>query len=299
MRETQQLTISPLPVCKIFKEALRFPLGQNRQFWIWVVILCLLSFVITRAGNYFVFTMLADLPIKGRISISAVLGGLGNGLVFTLLATTCHRMILLKEQQNRWTDIFRWSHRETRFFIWSFLIYIGAMFILFHSIFIGLPDLLKDGINSVKYYLMFMDYSLLDWLIPKTWIPTMWSFIFVMGVFLMKYLTLLYTASRISLIMPAIAIDEKPILFSVWNLSKGNGWRLAFLTTIPLIVYFLGGTILNLVIMPSPLSWIPAILGSVLFVFWGILEAALVSEVYKDLRSRRQVSSLASNFDLS
>ncbi len=299
MQKAQQLTIRPLPVSKIFKKALRFPFCQNQQFWIWVVILCLASFVITRAGNYFILTMLSDLPVKGRIGVSTLLGGLESGLVFTLLALSFHRMILLEEKYERWTDFFRWSHRETRFFMWSFLIYLGAMFVLLHSIFIGSPSFLESGIESVRDYLVFMDYSLLEWLIPKTWIPTMWSFIFGMGVSLVKFFIFLYTASRVSLLLPAIAIDAKPTLFSAWNLSRENGWRLVFLTTIPLIAYHLGGSILNAVTMPFPLYWIPGIIGSAWFVFWIILEAAILSEVYKELRSRRQAPSLAPHFDLS
>ncbi len=115
----------------------------------------------------------------------------------------------------------------------------------------------------------------------------MWSFIFGIGVPLIKFFLFLYAASRVSLILPIIAIDEKPTLFSVWNLSQENGWRLVFLTTIPLIVYYLGGSILNGVTMPFPLYWIPGIVGSAWFVFWGIMEVALLSEVYKEFRSRR------------
>ena len=183
--------------------------------------------------------------------------------------------------------------------MWSFHIYLGAMFVLFHSIFIGLPDFLKEGIDTVKYYLMFMDYSLLDWLIPKTWIPTMWSFIFGIGVPLIKFFFFLYTASRVSLLLPVISIDAKPPLFRVWNLSQENGWRLVFLATIPLIPYYLGGLILNGATMIFPFYWILGIVGIAWFVFWMILEAAILSEVYKELSVRRQVPSLTPHFDFS
>lgn len=291
MEETQQFKSAPLPVAKIFKEALKFPFHQTRQFWIWVLILCLISFAISQAQHY-IWPMLRDLPlsIKGWIGVSTVLGGLGNGLAFTLLAITCHRMILLEEQHERWVDFFRWSHRETRFFIWSYLIYLGAMVILLHPIFMGWPNFLQTGIDTVMHYLIFMDYFLIEWLIPVAWIKKMWIYVFTMGIPLIEYFLFLYVLSRVSLALPATAIDEKSTFSWAWDRSKGNGWRLTFLTTLPIIVYVLGGSSLNMVdFMPPPLFWIPEIIGSVLYVFWGMLEAALLSEAYKEFRLQHQV----------
>ncbi len=141
MEETQERINRPLPIGNIFKKALRFLFCQNQQFWIWVVILCLVSFVITRAGNYFVLTMLADLPIKVRIGISAVLGGLGNGLVFTLLAIACHRMILLEEKKIGGRNFFNGVIEELDFSCGHFLstselcLYSCIQFLLGHRFF--------------------------------------------------------------------------------------------------------------------------------------------------------------------
>ena len=91
------------------------------------MILCFASFAITRAGNYFILTMLSDLPIKGRIGVSTVLGGLENGLVFTLLAIACHRMILLEEKYERWTD-FLDGVIERHDFLFGHFLFISWLF---------------------------------------------------------------------------------------------------------------------------------------------------------------------------
>jgi len=291
MEETQQLKSTPLPVAKIFKEALKFPFHQTRQFWIWVLILCLVSFAISFVQNYFLGVIREEIPLKVMLGISMVLEGISVGLIFTLVAIGCHRMIILEEKNERWVDFFRWSNREIRFFIWSFLIYFLGMLLLLLPIFIGSPNFLQTGIDAVMEYLVFMDYFLINWLIPNAWIQKIWIYVFTMGIPLMEYFLFLYVLSRASLVLPATAIDEKATLSWAWDRSTGNGWRLTLMTTIPfIIVLCLVGSGLDMMdFMQPPLFWIPEFIGSAMFVLWGMLEAALLSGAYKELRLQRQV----------
>ena len=108
MDETQQLKSPPLPIATIIKEVNKFPFHQPRQFWLWILSLYLVSFVISQAEGYLIWPLLTDLPlsIKVRIGVTTMYGGLGGGLIFTLLAVACHRIIFLEETHERWVDFF-------------------------------------------------------------------------------------------------------------------------------------------------------------------------------------------------
>ncbi len=216
MEETQQLKSSPLPVAKIFGEAIKFPFRQTGQFWILVFILCLGSIAFTIAENYFILTMLRDLPIRWLAGVSMVLDGLSQGLVFTLLAIACHRMILLEEQKNRWTEFFRWSHRETRFFIWSFLIYIVVILIMLPLGMVSLV-IIKSGLRIISDYF------------ANEGIKIMGFRVWALGFFSTMYFLFLYLLSRVSLVLPVTAIDGNPTIPWAWDLSAGNGWRLTLI----------------------------------------------------------------------
>ncbi len=227
-----------------------------------------------------------------RIGVLNVLGVLGNALVFTFIALPCHRIVLLEEQQERWLEFFRWNHRETRFFIWGFLICFVVILVLLLPLMMGTSYSFLT--SFVMNFLRAMDYFFLEWLLPRAWVST----IMIFGMYFIPYFIALYVLSRVSLILPATAIDEKPTLAWIWKLSTGNGWRLTFLTTIPMIVCLLVSSSLNMVdFMPPSLFWIPGIIGIGWFVFWGMLEAVLLSEAYKELRSQQQVPSLVLNID--
>ncbi len=303
MEENKQIQRPPLPVTKIFTEALRFPFCQNRQFWIWVIILCFLSLGMTVAGNYFILAMLRDLPFRIMAGGAMVLDGLESGLVFTLLGITCHRMILLEEQKNRWTEFFRWSHRETRFFIWSFLIYIVVILIMMLFIPLGMVShvILKAGLRIISDYF------------TNEGIKIMGFRVWTLGFVSIMYFLFLFLISRVSLVLPATAIDGSPTLSSAWDLAMGNGWRLTLIVgTIPflaLVVLFLK------VLMPQfptfPIlsavnfldlfdflpRWIREI-GEILFsLLISIFEIALLSEAYKKLVPLKEIpqGELSSN----
>ncbi len=101
MEETRQFKIRPLPVGKIFKEVNQFPFNQVQTFWVWMVSLCLVSFAFSHTETYFILPAFRDLLLKSEFGLKAGLSGLGQGLVFTLLAIICTRMILLEEKLER------------------------------------------------------------------------------------------------------------------------------------------------------------------------------------------------------
>lgn len=52
---------------------------------------------------------------------------------------------------------------------------------------------------------------------------------FFPGAFLLASIPFAYVVGRVSLLLPATAIDLHPSFSSAWDLSEGNGWRVAML----------------------------------------------------------------------
>ncbi len=277
MQETQQLKCSPLPIGKIVKEASNFLFNQIPIFWFYVVLLCFLSLFISQAENYFLLPILRDLPLpmKSMIGVKTMIDGLGQALVFTLLAIPCSRMILLEEKYDRLIDFNGWSQQETWFLIWAFLLF-DVVFLIY----IVIPVLSVVLLNNELFAVLISLKT--EWPISSI---SMLS-IYIVGIPLSLTLLLLYVLSRVMLVLPATAIDENPTLSWAWYRSLENGWRLTLLSLLPIIfVSCLAGAGQDFMdAIPPSLFLIPEFLGSALYVFWGILEVVLLSVAYKELR---------------
>jgi hypothetical protein len=124
-----------------------------------------------------------------------------HGLVFVLFAVTCHRLVLLDPLTVSQTPVPRWTRRETRFFLkalamWALCMGVGFAFM---ALFV------------------FAAAPLLEELGPK------WFTSILMPIFL---LPMYYLVARLSLVLPATALDRKVGLGWAWDLSAGNSWRL-------------------------------------------------------------------------
>ena len=118
------------------------------------------------------------------------------GGFFTMIAISCHRLVILGVDSlpNAW-GLF-WSWRETRFFGWIFGIGLSAGLVTF----LDIP--------------LYGSVSQLAVLVVSP--PIMW-----------------YVLARLSLVLPATAIGQRPTLKGSWQLSRSNGWRLALVTFLP------------------------------------------------------------------
>jgi len=96
-----------------------------------------------------------------------------------------------------------------------------------------------------------------------------------------------YVVARLSLILPAVALDQKLTLSTVWDLSEGNGWRLAVVVGgLPWLLNYLQGLAF------SETDMIPAILRSVVYCTLLIVEVAALSLSYKALTPQLSEVSL-------
>jgi len=134
-------------------------------------------------------------------------------LVYSYLAVTCHRIVLLGGGSVPRFGIRKWTSRETRFFAWLVGIYLTATLTL-----AMLPSLLSPVMEISGYRI---------WTVLNIAAAT----------------PVVYLVARLSMIFPAIAVDEHPDIKWAWVISRGNGWRLLVIVGIlPMIT----GSVLRL-----------------------------------------------------
>ncbi len=180
-------------------------------------------------------------------------------LLIIIVAVNWHRHILLNIKVTSPFSIFKFSRREFNYVAW-FLQLFGItilMFVIFVWPMTYLAEtLIPDRDNSI------IDATDLDIII---------------------YIIPIYIMSRISLGLPAAAIDVRPELSSVFKLSKGNSWRLFLLVGV--LPYFLSLITSLLEEMSEDLTTnvIYIICKSLLYVIVTIIEISLLSYCYKHL----------------
>ena len=136
-------------------------------------------------------------------------------LVLTWFAVACHRLILIGAGAVSRFGLTRWTWRETRFFLWMLLAYtIGYLFMV-----LG---------NTTLFAVAFFIASTCGFS-TQTMSLIMEHQSFFLGMILFASIPFAYVVGRVSLLLPATAIDLYPSFSSAWDLSKRNGWRVAIL----------------------------------------------------------------------
>ena len=136
-------------------------------------------------------------------------------LVLTWFAVACHRLILIGDDTVSRFGLTRWTLRETRFFLWMLFAYIiGCLFML-----LGNAALVAGTFFMAKAY----GFS------TKTMSLVMEHPAFFPALMVLATIPFSYIVGRVSLLLPATAIDLQPSFSSAWDLSEGNGWRVAIL----------------------------------------------------------------------
>lgn len=260
-RESQEIPLPPPPVRQQRLSGLRLP------------VLSVLKVAIRETGSRW-RTLLRVLMAPALLT-STVLLCMGEfardswwqyGLIiisfaiYALFAVNCHRVVMLGADSipTRWG--LYWSSRETRFFGWT----IG----------IGLIA----GVVSLPLGFLVLEFAIL----PSEMAPgygIVWD--------LMLFVTAIpavYLGSRWSLVLPSTAIDRRPSLGSAWDLSRGNGWRLAVLLGVPPLL--LGEVFSELTMAIGTLDSAPVtFVTNLAFCLVGALEVTILSIAYKWLRT--------------
>lgn len=169
--------------------------------------------------------------------------------VYTMLAISVHRLLLNAEQPT----LRYWGIREIRFMGWVLFIVF-----FFSIIFSSIGGLLSLGGVQFELY-------------RSSW--TLAATLFV----LLLSLPGAYACARLSMLLPATALDRKPKLAWAWALTKGNGLKLAtLLWIIPFVFPYLYSGLAT----DTPLLYLVVnIVLSALTAF----EVALLSVAFKNL----------------
>lgn len=124
-------------------------------------------------------------------------------ILFTLFAVTCHRIVLLGNSEVPKYGILSWSKRETRFLGWTI---VGYFFFTLITMFVGafaIPIIATGSSTELTYVIT------LAILVPGS-----------------------YVLSRLSILLPATSVDERPNLKWAWNITSGNGWKLLLIVAL-------------------------------------------------------------------
>lgn len=131
-------------------------------------------------------------------------------LVYTVLAVRLHRLVLGVTDPVQ--GVIRWSRRETRFLGWLLTVYFYLIVIFV-------------AVASVAQFVSAFSSDL---------ISGGWAFI---GFMTLASLPAAYLFVRLSVLLPATAIDQKRNMAWAWSLTAGNGWRLVLmLWAVPMIL---------------------------------------------------------------
>ena len=194
----------PLPLWSTLREAFLFVWDHRWHFGRLLIIPFALTTLLGLVGFYWIQS-------NGQSGALAVVMVLSFLIIFTFFGVSCHRIILIGEQAvSRW-GIPRWSMRETRFF----LCLIGILGIGFLGVTVG----------GVVFGIVL---TLFAQLMSE---PIGIVLSAILGTSLGACIT--YMISRLSLSLPAAAVDQQPTINAAWSQSEGNGWRLTILLTVP------------------------------------------------------------------
>jgi hypothetical protein len=186
------------------------------------------------------------------IGLSVTLAiGAGYWLIFAVLAVICHRFVLIGvPSSNGSFSLPLWSKRETRFASLLFLLGCIYILVLLATVFAvaSLPEVSKDG-------------GSLLWLKYVVSAPAF------------------YVLARLSLVLPATAVD-KPIDFKwAWHQTESNGWRLVLVIGVLPLFLSEGADLL----LRSEPTVVETLLFGLLAGVFLVLEIVALSLSYRDL----------------
>ena len=136
------------------------------------------------------------------------------GAAFTVLAVGCHRLVLLGPSPATSVAKVRWGLRETKFLGWAIVLWLT--FAVGHIL---IMLLIANVVTQVLFWGMTMSEGTVptldaEWLRWPDYIGRVVS---------------AYVVARLSLVLPATAIDRKVGLRWAWQQSARNGWCLALI----------------------------------------------------------------------
>ncbi len=132
-------------------------------------------------------------------------------IVVTMFCVNCHRFVLLGRDKVPTCGILAWTGREFRFLGW--IIFIVIVYYAFVPIYILVATNIDESSAGLSAF-------------ARNWLSL-----------IAMTLPPVYISARVSIMFPATAVDTRPSLHTIWNLTGGNGWRLAIIIVLfPIIL---------------------------------------------------------------
>lgn len=203
---------TPLPVIQVLRETLQFVWDKKVRLLRALIVPMTALLVLENA-----FTLSNDNPWR-------IVQGVLLLAVYAAFAISCHRLALLGDNGVPAYGFLKWTKREWQYLGWLLVIMIIFMLYSFviNSLFVSI--IIRDveaGATVESFQSIRMGLSLL-------------------------YIPLLYMITRLSVLYPAIAVDEHANSQWAWRTTAHNGWRLALVVWIlPGILYYLLNALLR------------------------------------------------------
>ena len=210
---------SAMPIWPIIKEAIRLPWIRRQHFWRLLALPVALTTLLYLGDYWFLSDAARSMNILLQIP---------NFLIFSFFAVACHRSILIGEQSVSRFGIPGWPGREFRFFCWLIFIYVigGMVWLVTSEVVVWIPGFIETFLGKDLNELSIRLSG------SKRMTLSPWTHL---GLIPCGYLI-----GRLSLLLPAIAVNEQASLRSAWSQSKGHGWRMAFLVGwMPILLHML------------------------------------------------------------
>lgn len=191
-----------LSVLRVMRDTLRIPAQHWREFLKPLALPAVAIAVLTLGWQL----TRSQMPAVVSWAMFALYGAL-----LTVLAIACHRLVLLGPTPSTLRPPFRWGARETRFIGW--LLVLGALYSVIH----------------LTVVLVILNFTILPSFIRMTAAQSASSSPDMGWLKPAEYLGLListYFIGRLSLVLPATALDATASFRRAWRLSARNGWRL-------------------------------------------------------------------------
>ncbi|VAW83094.1 hypothetical protein MNBD_GAMMA12-2215 [hydrothermal vent metagenome] len=226
-----------LPIKSILALAIMVPV---RQYKIFLKALILPATIL-------VFLQLLDIYVFSDFPDSSLILSLLYFLVYCYFAITCHRIVLLNEKPSGIVESI-FSRRVLSFIGWLLILSIATGFAAVPFI-IVLNFMFIDFNSSDNYFLLFI----------------------------LAFIPVIFFMAKLSLIFPAVAIDEQPKISWAWNATRNNGWRMFVVVGILPILF----SWMQELIRRNDSIWLEDLVLSILSLIFLIIEISALSLSFK------------------
>lgn len=216
----------------------------------------------------------AELPVDSEVAgglrpgLGSVISALVALVLYVMFAVAWHRRFLAQEQTTVGTAL-RWGPRQMRFlarFLALAMVMIAVGFVLAGSLTVGAVAAAGSGTGPVKLLALFGA---------------------LVGIMLVY--------SRLLLIFPAAALDERMSLTDSWRLTRGNSWRMVGISFLPFFPIWIVSALVSVPILAavsalglagSLTATLVASLLEQVFVFAGVaVTVSALSIAYRDFKA--------------